>query len=391
MTEKTKRNAQGAGTIRQRSDGRWEARFTVGRHPGTGKQIQKSIYGKTQSEVRKKLTAAVSAVDMGAYTEPSKMTVGQWLDIWVKDYTGGIKDETKTQYEQICRVHLKPNFGNVKLLALKPHHIQAMYNTLVREKGKSPKTVKNINGVLHKALQQAILLNYIPVNPCNAVQLPKVEKHEMTVLSENQIDSFLKEIKGTEYEDIFIVDLFTGMRQGEIMGLTWDRIDFEEGTILIDRQLIHERKRDGLYKFAPTKTDKARKIKPANFVIQILKERRKKQLQDKLIAGDMWDDGGIPNLVFTNHFGLHYGKATLTHHITSLGKKIGAEGLRFHDLRHTYAVSSIRAGDDIKTISSNLGHTTVAMTLDIYAHFTTDMMNDSSDRMEAYSKRFINL
>ena len=97
----------------------------------------------------------------------------------------------------------------------------------------------------------------------------------MTVLSENQIDSFLKEIKGSEYEDIFIVDLFTGLRQREIMGLTWDRIDFEAGTILIDRQLIHERKKGGLYKFASTKTDKPRKIKPAPFVMKLLRERKK--------------------------------------------------------------------------------------------------------------------
>lgn len=387
------RAPQGSGTIRKYNDTTWQGRVTLGRDPGTGKQIQKSVYGKSQAEVQKKMNALLAEIDKGIYTEPSKLTVGQWLDIWLQEYTGGIKPQTKGQYEQVCRVHLKPSMGKIKLSALKPHPIQALYNKLVREEGKSPKTVKNINGVLHKAMQQAVMLQYIPVNPCLAVQLPKVEKPDIKPLDEAQINAFLAAIKGSEYEDIFKVDLFTGMRQGEIMGLTWDRIDFAAGTILIDRQMIRERVKGGLYKFASTKTDKVRKLKPAPFVMEILQKRRKKQLQDRLLAGNMWDEGNFAGagLVFTNAFGAHYGKATLTHHITQIGAKIGAPGLRFHDLRHSYAVASIRAGDDIKTISSNLGHATVAMTMDIYAHYTEDMRNDSSRRMQEYSERFKDL
>ena len=384
------RREKGGGTIRQRPDGTWEARYTVGRDPGTGKQKQKSIYGKTQKEVRQKLTAVLAAIDKGIYTEPSKMTVGQWLDTWLSDYTGGIKEQTRTQYEQVCRIHLKPSFGAVALLALKPPAIQRLYNKLI-EKGRSPKTVKNVNGVFHKALQQAVLLQFIPVNPCDAVQLPKAVKPDLCVLNEEKISEFLTAIKGSEYENILRVDLFTGLRQGEIMGLTWDRVDFEAGTILIDRQLIRERKKNGLYKFASTKTEKGRKLKPAPFVMDILKEVRKQQLEDKLRAGELWNDGGFPGLVFTNHFGQHFGRTTLTSNVSKIGESIGVPGFRFHDLRHTYAVASIRAGDDLKTISSNLGHATIAITMDVYAKYTSDMMNASSDRMEAYAKRFLNL
>ena len=384
-----KRAAQGSGTIRQRSNGSWEARFTVGRDPGTGKQVQKSVYGKTQKEVRERMTAILADIDKGIYSEPSKLTVGKWLDTWLSDYTGSIKDQTRAQYALVCRVHLKPNFGAVSLSALKPHMIQRMYNNLIKG-STSPKTVKNINGVLHKALQQAVLLQYIPLNPCNAVQLPKTVKPDLCVLNEKQLNDFLLAIKGSEYESILKVDLFTGMRQGEIMGLTWDKIDFEKGIITVDHQLIYDRI-GKTYKFSSTKTDKPRKIKPAHFVMDILKAVRNQQLQDKLKAGSLWNDGGLPGLVFTNHFGGHLNKSTLTHNVTRIGEKIGIEGLRFHDLRHSYAVSSIRAGDDIKTISSNLGHSTIAITMDIYAHFTDDMMQDSSDRMEQYSKRFANL
>ena len=385
-----KRAAQGSGTIRRYNDTLWQARITLGRDPGTGKQIQKSIYGKTQKEVREKMTALLAEKDKGTYIEPSKMTVRKWLDTWLSDYCGAIKEQTKTQYEQVCRVHLKPKFGAVTLSAIKPHMIQKLYNDLVKG-GTSPKTVKNINGVFHKALQQAVLLQYIPINPCNAVQLPKAVKPDLCVLNEKQIDDFLQAIRGSEYENILKVDLFTGMRQGEIMGLTWDRIDFDAGTILIDRQMILERKRGGIYKFDSTKTEKSRKLKPAPFVMNILRECRKQQIQDKLKAGALWDDGGFPDLVFTNHFGQHFGRTTLTRNVSEIGKKIGVPGFRFHDLRHTYAVASIRAGDDLKTISSNLGHATIAITMDVYAKYTTDMMNASSDRMEQYSKRFANL
>ena len=393
MTRNTKgqgnstRREKGGGTIRQRPDGTWEARVVIGHDPGTGKQKRRSIYGKSQKEVREKMTAIIADLDKGIYNEPSKLTVGKWLDTWLKDYTGGIKEQTRTQYEQVCRNHLKPSFGAVTLQGLKPPAIQRLYNKLI-ESGRSPKTVKNVHGILHKAMQQAVLLQFIPVNPCDAVQLPKAVKPDLCALNEKQITDFLTAIRGSEYENILKVDLFTGMRQGEIMGLTWDRVDFEAGTILIDRQLIRERKKGGLYKFASTKTDKGRKLKPAPFVMDILKEVRKKQLEDKLRAGELWNDGGFSGLVFTNHFGQHFGRTTLTRNVSKIGEAIGVPGFRFHDLRHTYAVASIRAGDDIKTISSNLGHATIAVTMDIYAHYTTDMMTASADRMEEYAKRF---
>lgn len=395
MARKATRNAQGGGTIRKYNENLWQARITLGRDPGTGKQIQRSIYGKSQAEVRQKMTAALAGIDKGIYTEPSKLTVSKWADIWLEEYTNSIKEGTKASYKTQVETHIKPAIGALKLSALKPHHIQKFYNNLFSrtEKPLSAKTIKNINGVLHKALQQAVLLNYIPLNPCDAVQLPKVQKKDIAPLDEKQLNDFLSAIKGSEYETILKVDLFTGMRQGEIMGLTWDRIDFKAGTILVDRQMILEKKKGGKYKFATTKTEQVRKLKPAPSVMAILQARRKEQLQQKLKAGSQWNEGDFAGagLVFTNPLGGHFTKSTLTHNVTRIGERIGVEGLRFHDLRHTYAVSSIRAGDDIKTISSNLGHTTISITLDIYAHYTDDMRNDSANRMEAYMRAFSNL
>lgn len=374
------RAPQGSGTIRQRKDGTWEARYTVGRDPGTGKQIQKSIYGKTEAEVAQKLRQITHELDQGSFLEPSKMKVGQWLDIWLKEYCNGIKEHTKATYETQIRVHIKPAIGAVKLSELKPHQIQTFYNRLKL----SPKTIRNINGVLHHALEQAVKLEYLRANPCAMVTLPRLEQVEMRPLEAAEMGAFLGALNGSEYQTICKVTMFTGLRQSEIMALTWDRVNFADGTIYIDRQLIHEKKKGGVYKFAPPKNDRARKLTPAPSVMEMLKARKKEQAEQRLRAGNQWGDGGFPGLVFTDPFGKHYAHSTLTHAVTKAGEKIGINGLRFHDLRHTYAVASIRAGDDVKTISTNLGHATVAFTLDKYAHYTQDMRKDSASRMEAF-------
>lgn len=246
MPRKSTRNAQGSGTIRQRPDGLWEARFVTGVDPGTGKGIRKSVYAHTQKEARQKLAQAVAAIDSGTYKDPTKLTVGQWLDIWAKDYLGGVKPFTVASYEGCIKNHIKPALGAVKLEALNAHTIQGFYNGLGEGKdgkpGLSPKTVKNVHCVLHKALQQAVMIGYLRFNPADACTLPRMERKEIKPLDEEQSKAFLKAIKGHRFEDLFTVTLFTGMREGEVLGLTWDCVDFTDGTILINKQLQRDRK-----------------------------------------------------------------------------------------------------------------------------------------------------
>ncbi len=382
----TTRRAAGEGTIRQRSDGRWEGKVTLGTDPGTGKQLRKSVYGSTQKEVRLKLQQIKHDISEGTYTEPSRMPLGEWLDIWLREYTGGIKEHTAVTYETQVRMHIKPALGAVRLTDLRPHEIQTFYNDLHKEgEGKpalSPKTIKNVHGVLHRALDQAVIIGYVKHNPCVGVRLPRVEEAEMHPLDDDQIAAFLKAIAGNEYETLFLVDLFTGMRQSEIMGLTWDCVDFESGTIYIDKQLIHEKKKGGIYKFGTPKNDKARRITPAPFVMRALAERKLKQQADKLKMGEYWQND--MNLVFTLPSGEHYAHNTLSHNFKRMAKVIGVPEACFHDLRHTYAVSSLRAGDDVKTVQENMGHHTAAFTLDKYGHVTTHMRNESAARMQAF-------
>ena len=385
MAEK-KRRARGEGSIRQRKDGTWEARFVIGVDPGTGKDIRKSVYAKTQKEARKKMTEAVAALDKDDYREPCKMTLGKWMDIWSNEYLGSVKPRTAATYKDCIKNHIKPALGAVKLESLTAHAIQKFYNALSKSsaeggKGLAPKTVKCIHGVLHKALQQAVMNNYIRVNPADACILPNFTKREIKPLDEQDTARFLAAIKGNPYENIFLVTLFTGLRRGEVLGLTWDCIDFAAGTITINKQLQSDTADGRKYHLVPTKNDKARVITPAPYVMQLLQTHHRQQLEMRLKAEPVWVDTG---LVFANGIGGHISPHTVYNNYKRIVKSIGLPDARFHDLRHSYAVAAIQSGDDIKTVQGNLGHATASFTLDIYGHVTEKMKRDSAERMQKY-------
>ena len=335
-TRKTK-GAKGGGTIRQRPDGLWEARYTLGINPGTGKQIQKSVYGKTQKEVRQKLTAITAEIDSGTYQEPCKMTVNDWLDIWLKDYQIGVKDSTAYLYERQAKLYLRPALGNIPLETLKAHTVQRLYNLLSQEHDGQPalsaKSIKNIHGVLHKALQQAVLLNYIRYNPTTACVLPKIVKKEIHPLTDQQTAQLLNLLKGSKYEIPLTVDLFTGLREGELLGLMWDCVDFEKGTLLINKQLRRSQRKGGTYYFSPPKNNKSRTITPAPYVIKLLQAQKVQQARQRLMAGPAWEDSG---LVFTNEFGRYVSYRAIFDSFKRIVKRIGLPDARIHDLRHPY-------------------------------------------------------
>ena len=389
-----RKSAAGTGTIRKKTITRsgkqytyWEARYTEGVDPGTGKQIQRSITGKTQKEVSQKLKAATAAIDEGTYTAPSKMTLGQWLDIWTAEYLGAVKPRTADSYITTVNIHLKPGLGALKLESLNAHTIQSFYNSLGEDKngkrGASPKTVKNTHGVLHKALQQAVANGYIRFNPTDACILPKITKKELQPLNEDQISSFLKAIKAHRFEYLFTVTLFTGMREGEALGLLWDCVNLDKGTITVNKQLQKLRGSRGEYALVPTKNSKGRSITLAPSIVKVLRIVKKHQLENRLRYGECWTNSGF---VFTDELGQHLKHQTVYLEFKKIMEQIGSPQTRFHDLRHSYAVASIRSGDDIKTVQENLGHATAAFTLDVYGHVTERMKKESADRMEQFIK-----
>ena len=390
-TKTAGRGANGNGSIRKITTTRngkqytyWQARYTEGYDLGTGKQIQRSITGKTQKEVAQKLKQATYELDQGTYKEPCRMSVKEWLDIWKAEYTGDVKESTAYIYKKNVDMYVVPYIGSVKLQALTAPMIQALYNRLLKPqnedcKALSAKSVRNVHGVLHKALQRAVLVGYLRVNPADACKPPKAVKKEIAPLDEVQVSEFLKAIQGHPHEDLYKITLFTGMREGEVLGLTWDCLDFKHGTLLIKQQLRREQQKGGKYYFSPPKNNKSRVLSLAPSVIQLFRLQKLKQNGMRLEAGNLWEEN---NLIFSNQTGGFLSYRTVYDCFKRIMDRIGSPATRFHDLRHTYAVMAIKSGDDIKTVQENLGHATAAFTLDVYGHVTAQMKQASADRME---------
>lgn len=410
----TGRAAQGSGTIRKKTVTRngqkytyWEARVTIGKDLGTGKQIQKSFSGKSQKEVREKMQAAAVAINENDYYEPGKMTVKQWFEIWFSEYSSDKKPLTIQQYKSMATTHIYPALGSVQLSKLTAPQVQKFYNDLAKagmtikktdkKTGKtetrteplSAKTIRNIHGIFSKALNVAIDQGLLRNNVAERVTLPKVVKKEIKPLTEEQQKAFLAAIKIHMFCYIYTVILFTGLREGEAIGLTWDCIDFKAGRMKIYRQLQRIPGEWSKYRFVPLKNSKARVVQLSPYVLDILKQQRIKQLEARFKTGDLWqgwktEEERKSGLVFTNEYGENINTVTLYNHFKKIAAEIGIPDARLHDLRHTFAVISLQNGDDFKTVQDALGHATAAFTLDVYGHVSERMKEESAKRQQAY-------
>ncbi len=412
------RKAKGSGSIRlvtKEKNGKkyeyWEGQITIGIDPGTGKQKRKTFTSKSQKEVVKAMQDAAHSVNEGSFFEPTKRTVKEWFETWLAEYSADKKPLTVIQYKSMSETHIFPAIGAVKLKDLKAPQLQKFYNQLAKdgkaaqrknkETGKmeivktgeplSAKSIKNIHGIISKALNTAVNQGLIRENVAQRVTVPKVIKEEVQPLTEKQQKAFIAAIQAHNYKNIYTVILFTGLRECEAIGLTWDCIDFKKGTLKVYRQLQKRDKAEGGYQFAPLKNDKSRVIKLSPFVLNLLEKQKIKQRGDKLAAGELWQgfqtiEEQETALVFTTKTGNHLSCATLYNNFKRIAAQIGAPNARVHDLRHTFAVNSLQCGDDFKTVQGALGHATAAFTLDVYGHVSERMMEEHANRQQEYIK-----
>ncbi len=377
------RAASGSGSIRQRPDGLWEARISIGSDPATGKPIRRSVYGNTQKTVREQMTAILRELDKGTYQAPNKQKVKEWLDIWMDTFCKNkVKPLTYSSYDGIIKNHIVPAIGNVQLQTLNGTHVQKLYNSMT-DAGLSGKTVKNVSAVLHKALNQAVKLKYIPINPCSGAELPKTQKHEIKPLTDEEIPRFLAAIENSPMRNAYALCLFAGLREGECLGLSWDQVDFSKGKITVSQQLQREKKKGGKYYIAPsTKGNKSRTIKPPPIAFKYLKDERTRQLENRFKAAELWDNPN--NLVFTNEHGGNLTTVSFYRHFKIIAAGIGRPDARPHDLRHSCATVALASGADIKSVQDLLGHATASFTLDVYGHTSEQMRQDTAARMQSY-------
>lgn len=426
-TTKAKKRANGDGTIRQRKNGTWEARFTVGINPGTGKPIRKSIYGKTKPEVAEKLRKATSSVDDGTYFEPEKITVKQWFETWLSDYMAGVKPLTVQQYRSMTETHIIPALGAVKLGKLTTPQLQKFYNQLAidgmntrrknpetgkmeivkkteqrknPETGKmetiyfplSPKTIQNIHDIISKALNTAISAGMIKDNVSSRCVLPKVVKKEVTPLSEEKQMEFIQAISNHKYKNLYLVYLFCGLRESEAIALTWDCINFKTGTMKVYRQWQRIPGEWSKFRFETLKNDKSRTITLSPFVIGVLEDQQKQQRKDKLAVGELWEGFQTikeqeTSFIFTDKLGNPLNPAPVYENFKKIVSEIGVPAAYVHTLRHTAATNALAEGDSPKTVQENLGHHSAAFTLDVYGHVSEKMREESAQRQQAMIER----
>ncbi len=372
-----KKRANGEGSIRKRKDGRWEGRYTAGRDPVTGKQIFKNVLGKTQGEVREKLKKAIEESGRLDLTKAGKYTLGQWMDVWFENYAQiRVRPSSHQTYKGYIENHIKPNIGKIPIEKLTSLELQKFYRKLLTEgrvdrieaenqpKGLSAKTVRNIHQVLSSALDLAVEQKLILVNPALKCALPKVEHREMQTLPAEQLAAFLQEAKNSGVYELYYLDLATGLRRGELLGLKWEDIDLDQGVIRVRRQVARI---NGKVQEMPLKTKNAyRSIAISQDAVQMLREMK---------------DKGLGEYVFPSPTGGPISPDSVLNMLHRVLQRAGLPPLRFHDLRHTFATLALQNGVDIKTVSGMLGHFSAGFTLDTYAHVTTAAQKEAANTM----------
>lgn len=297
------KRGQGEGTISKRADGTWWARITVGK-TADGKQKRKAFYGKTRKEVQEKLTAALNELNNNTYIEPSKMTVAQWMEIWRHDYKQqSVKPTTFYNYQKKIKFQINPYLGGYKLKELRSDMIQKSLNQLI-ENGLAIISTQHTLDVLRLALKKAVENELILKNPSLNVSLPKPQKKEMVVLTEEQQEKLIEVCKQRYSGKIFILILATGMRIGEVTALRWSDIDFEEGELHVKRTRReyyiysdnNSEEREHFIDFGTPKTPTSKRTIPLlPDIIVMLKEMKEEHDALKVKFGKSYND---ENLVF---------------------------------------------------------------------------------------------
>lgn len=381
MARKSKKREAGSGTIYRRSDGRWVAQYTSGRNPKTGRLSRHTIYGKTQQEVAEKLRAATSSIDNGTFQEPRKITIEEYAKEYLQTCAITLAQYTQQSYKRILGNHILPALGKVKLTDLTHRQVQAFVATLSAKKGLSAKTVRNIHGVLHSMLEAAVRDEILLRNVSEKCRLPRVTQTQVKAITTAELGRFLQAIEGEPFRNIFFVDIFSGLRISEILGLRWNDVDFENGCIYVRQQLMQNQERgDFSYFLAAPKEGKQRKVILANAVLDAIHKQHIHQLKQRIAAGELWDNNF--DLVFTNDFGRPLNRRTVYKHLKRVLRDCGMGDYTFHSLRHSFATISLENGDDIKTVQTNLGHYAASFTLKTYVHVSDQMQRNSAARMQ---------
>lgn len=371
------------GHITKRSKDSYSVVLELDKDPVTGKRKQQwiTVIG-TKKNAEKKLSELLSQIDTGSFIKPGKTTVRDLIR-WLDDYAKvNLSPRSFERYSGIIIKHLIPDFGRLTLTQLKPEHIQRHYTTKLRE-GLSARTVRYHHAIIHSSLQTAVKWGLVARNVADAVEPPRIQRTEMQIWNEEEINIFLENSKDSPYYALFYTVLFTGMRRSELLALRWQDIDLILGQIHVNRSLHHLK--DGTYIFSQPKSAKSsRTIALTPSTIITLREYQQKQKLERAIFNFPFSD---ESLIFSDIEGKPFRPNTITRAWTTQANKCGLSPIRFHDARHTHASLMLKQGIHPKVVQERLGHSSIQMTIDTYSHIAPGIQEAAANRFDEMLNR----
>lgn len=370
-----KRRGRGEGSVYEKN-GRWYGQVHLGYDPA-GRRKRKSVTGATKAEVQRKIRKLLDDVDTGIARPTDSMTVKQLLEIWNE---GTVKTNrrqtTYSSYRTIIDLHIVPFIGMESLDKLNAGKIDAFFIRLERD-GRSSHTRKQVYGVLHRVLEVAVERRLIPYNPCNGVERPRIKREERPTYDREQVAKLLGASQGERLHAALVLSVMTGMRVGEVFGLQWDDIDFENGTLRVARQLQEVR---GKFFFdAPKSSAGKRNIALPEIAVDALKDHRARMMAEGNIGAET---------VFCDTDGKYLRRSNVRRRFwVPTVEKAGLPFIRWHDLRHTHATLLIGLRENIKIIAERLGHSNPSLTMSTYSHVIESMQRETANKLnEAFPK-----
>jgi integrase len=367
---RTRKRGNGEGSVYQRSDGKWCGALVV-----AGRR--RVIYGTTRQDAAQKLARAMEAASKGLLRQPSRLTVGGFLERWLEESVKlRVRPLTYSGYAINVRRHIIPALGDIRLDRLSSEQVQTFLNRKL-EDGLSSKTVTYIRQVLRTSLDQGLRWNLISRNVATLVPAPRKERKAIRPLQPHEIGKFLDAVAGRRLEALFVTTLALGLRRGEVLGLQWEDIDIRAGRLRVQRQLLRF---GGRLQLVEPKTDGARRVLDLpQSVVKTLTEHQRRQVIERLEAGAHWDERG---LVFPTSVGTPLDPRSLLRDFRQVMRKGRLPAIRFHDLRHTCATMLLVQGVPARVVMEILGHSEISLTMNTYSHVIPGLRKDAAARME---------
>lgn len=354
--------------------------YVVELSPGqNGKRRQQRRGGfPSQSAAEDALNAVVTQLTIGTYVNTGRLTVGQYLDDWLSG-KGKLRPSTRTSYRQHIDLYLKPYLGHVKLTDLRANHVEAMVTSLREEpRNLGVATTRRVFATLRGALNKAQKQGLIAANPCSFVELESEEEHRrpIVVWTAEQVGHFLDTAGDHRLALLYEVTVKAGLRRGEVIGLRWSDLDLDGGVIFVTQNVVQV---GGKLHVGTPKTKKStRRVPLDDETIAALREHRKRQLEERLFAGVEWKQ---TDRVFARPDGEGLIPEYVSRTFRNLAEKAGLPRIRLHELRHTSASLALAAGVPPRVVSERLGHSTIAITQNIYTHIFDELSRDAADKI----------